>query len=623
MSSKISIAAVLAALAASLSLALAGCGGNGSGSAGGPTTRKGQVQLHIVWPAKPASGGKYIPAYAASLFFELSPVGNPDQIYTLTVNRPSNSAATQDVMFNQLLAAGNYQLAGAARALADAQGATVASGAVPVNVQPGLNPVALTLSSTVKTLQILGQPITVGVGQAPTLQSGAFDPDGNGLLLPDGALKWSVVSGAQFGAITAGGKLTAVAAGVVKVQVAEPVTGVKAVADVTITQQQSTTGLAKSGYPIAGADTGSTGRVAGMGAKGQVAWSFDLKHRGINTPVLGNNNMLFALQQKGIVYGLDATTGVKKWQMTLPNVLGDLSGGSLAVGDDNTLYVGYTYGLQAYDSGTGLPKWNNADFSATGSINLAAGKIYVPSMNQGVGVIDARTGKTVTTYPGLSDSYDVVIANGIAYYITETVGGSTRGADLMAINTATGATAWSKHISIAQFGGYIGGLPVVGTDGTVYVALGDGKLTAFNGLNGSVKGTVDAPMSSTNAKPNIAADGSVYFPQFGTNNVLKTVHYNAALTMKLGSSDTTVKQMSVGPDSTVYGGGFDPQSTNVNQSAVFAFNGLTGTLKWKVGLNAGVEAATSGFGTVSGYPAVAKNGWIYVVSIDQRLYAIK
>src|SRR4051812_36665930 len=85
---------------------LSGCGGSGSGGSNSAATRKGQVQLHIVWPAKSKAVGRYIPPYASSLFFELSPKGNPNTIYTLVVNRPTGSPATQDVTFGQLLSSG-------------------------------------------------------------------------------------------------------------------------------------------------------------------------------------------------------------------------------------------------------------------------------------------------------------------------------------------------------------------------------------------------------------------------------------------------------------------------------------------------------------------------------------
>ena len=120
--------------------------------------------------------------YAASLFFELHAKDNPNLRYTLTANRPSDKPAAQQATFRELLPTGTYKLSGAARALVDAQGAAVASGAVEINVQPGINAVPFTLNSTVKTLPVLGQLLAVEVGQNVMLQSGAFDPDGVGLL---------------------------------------------------------------------------------------------------------------------------------------------------------------------------------------------------------------------------------------------------------------------------------------------------------------------------------------------------------------------------------------------------------------------------------------------------------
>ncbi len=607
---KIIVAAAICSLGA---FGLAGCGGGGSNDS---QTRKGQVRLNISWTDKRAASlsTRYIPVYASSLFFELYPKDNPNQRYTLTANRPPDKPSTQQVTFNELLPSGTYELAGAARALADAQGATVASGAVEINVQPGINAVALTLNSTVKSLLVLGQPLAVGVGQNATLQSGAFDPDGAGLLLPDGALTWSVVSGSQFGSISPGGKLAATAAGTMRVRVAEPVTGVKAEADVVISLQSSTSGLANSGYPKAGADAGNTGQVQGSGAVGQIAWTFDLGGRGVNTPVLGNNNLLFAYQQNGVIFALDATTGAKKWQATLPNMGKAAFGSSLIAGDDNTIYVGYDMGVQAYDAATGLPKWNNSDFQVTGGINLASGKIYAPSLYRGVGVIDARTGTTLTNYPGLTYSNDVVIGSGFAYFTTENPS-NNGGIEFHAVNLATGTLAWKKT------GGISGGVPAVGADGTVYLGLADGTMNAFDGQSGATKASAQAGLGVGFTNPIIASDSTVYFRRRDANFKVQTVHYDAGLTQQLGSSPILVKQLSLGPDATLYGSGFDID--NRDQTSVYALNSQDGTVKWKTPLTAGVLAAPPGDGIVQGYVAVSKTGMVYVVAIDQRLYAIK
>ena len=201
---------------------LSGCG---SGSGTGEHSNLGRVQLRISWPDKNATKSaktRYIPPYAQSLFFELYLKTDPTKRYKLTANRPSDKPSTQTVSFTQLLNEGTYVLAGAARVLADGGGATVASAAKEVVVVAGTNGVDLTLATTIKTISILGQPITVQVGPDVTMLSGAVDPDGRTLLLPNGALQWSVVSGSAFGTITSAGVLSPKAVGTVRIKLLEP-----------------------------------------------------------------------------------------------------------------------------------------------------------------------------------------------------------------------------------------------------------------------------------------------------------------------------------------------------------------------------------------------------------------
>ena len=627
-----------------LAATLVGCGGGGggtshSGNTGGAPApaAQGQVKLHIIWPAKVtgAAAPRYIPAYAASLFFELSPKGNPSQTYTLTVNRPSNAPSTQDVTFTQLLSSGTYELSGVARALADAQGATVASGGVEINVQPGINPVPLTLNSTVKTLLVLGQPISVGVGQTLTLQSGAFDPDGNGLLLPTGALTWSIVSGSQFGTITPAGVLTATKAGTVRVHVAEPVTGVFAEANVTVTGQTSTTGLAASGYPRASADLGNTGLVSGTGATGQVAWTFNLGNRAASTPVLGNNNDLFVVNQDGAVFSLNATTGVKNWKMTLPNTTANtVSGASIMVSSDNTVYVGTSAGVVAYDAGTGLQKWDNVDYGDESftDMTLDSGKVYVPTANLGMGIIDAASGATLPPLPAFSTGNTIThtpaIDNGTIYYVSENYP-QNRGAALFAISLATGATLWSSPITGATGSGFLGTDPVV-KSGTVYVVENDGTLNGLDAQTGAVKYTQSMVTSTGTERPVIGQDGSVYFVQHDStvpplyNYVVK---YSATLSQKSWTSTNTLSQLTVGGDGTVYGTAPDTTpgsgTTPTSDTSLFALNPADGSVKWKVPLNMGLSFSGFDSGSTFGYISVGPSGMVYVGSIDNLVYAIK
>jgi outer membrane protein assembly factor BamB len=603
-----------------------GCGGGQGAGQGANQTRNGQVRLNISWPAKSAAPptSRYIPGYAASLFFELYPKGNPNQRYQLTANRPSDKPTTQQVTFHELLPAGTYELAGAARALPDAQGATVASGAMEIEVKSGMNAVGLTLNSTVRTLLVLGTPINVGIGQDFTLQSGAFDPDGQGLLLPDGALVWSIKTGSQFGAITPGGKLTATAAGTIRVHVEEPVTKVFAEADVTVSTTTTNIGLAASGYPKAGADLGGTGLVQGSGATGIVAWHFDLGTRAVGTPVLGNNNTLFAMNQNGVVFAFNAADGTKLWQATIPNVGNGLINASLVVSDDNTVYAGTAVGVAAFDAATGLQKWLNTDFNCQAALSLFAGKLYVPTSAQGMAIIDARTGATIL--PGLpainndqTYTYDGAIYNGVIYYISESFP-LNRAAKLFAINLTTRAVVWSKDIPNHSGSGYSGSYPIVSSTGTLYFSpyglFNDNDLLALDATTGATIATL--PGSYGSREPGIGQDGSVYFNHTDpVTFITGTAKYNSTLTNQAWKSPPQLMRPSVGTDGTVYGTGPD-KADDQGYDALYALNGTDGTVKWKVPLRSGVFTSH-----VPGATCVAPNGWIYVSATDQQLYAIK
>jgi len=258
-------------------------------------------------------------------------------------------------------------------------------------------------------------------------------------------------------------------------------------------------------------------------------------------------------------------------------------------------------------------------------MTVVGGKLYVPSRDQGVGVIDTRTGVTLTSFPGLTVTYDVAIFNGIIYYVTEQVGAG-RTAKVYAVNIASGATVWSKDIAVPGFGGFSGSFPIVNSLGTVYMGLGDGNLQAFDGGTGAPLASQTAFITPGSVQPCIGSDKSVYFTKINVvTNQFETVRYTSGLDTKVWGAPFTFKEPTVGTDGTVYGAGneLDDMGQQTGMTAVYALNSSDGSQKWKVVLNRGVPAAPPGFGQVPGYAAVGPNGMVYVVSIDQQLYAIK
>jgi outer membrane protein assembly factor BamB len=255
-------------------------------------------------------------------------------------------------------------------------------------------------------------------------------------------------------------------------------------------------------------------------------------------------------------------------------------------------------------------------------MTLVTGKIYVPTHTQGMGVVDARTGATIApALPAINGgdtyTYDGVVHNGVIYYVSE-ANSVPRGAKLFAVNLTTRATVWSKDI---LGNGYLGNNPIVSSTGTLYISAGDTNLLALNAATGSTVASMPG-FNATNREPAIGQDGSVYSNQrLPANSIDGTVKYNSSLSTLAWKSTPQLKQPSVGADGTVYGTGFDTDGSG--NTAVFALRGSDGAVKWKTPLLLGVDAAPPGWGQVPGATCVAKNGWIYVSSIDQQIYAIR
>jgi len=218
---------------------LVGCGG-GKGSS--PVTNQGggRVQMTITWPQRSVANppSRYVPPYAASIFLELYKQDTPQQRYRLLANRPDDRPSTQTVGFEQLLPVGTYAIAAVARSERNGQGATVAAGTALVDVQSGETAnVELVLNSTLRNLEVLNLPLIVKVGATLQAQYRALDPDGKVVLLPPGALVWSLASGSEFGTITPEGLFTGTGDGTARVRVTEQGAGLSAEADVRVADQ--------------------------------------------------------------------------------------------------------------------------------------------------------------------------------------------------------------------------------------------------------------------------------------------------------------------------------------------------------------------------------------------------
>lgn len=206
---------------------MVGCGGSGAGATANT------VKLTIAWPEI----SRYIPPYAKSISFALYSVDAPDiPERVIIANRPDTLPLLQTVEFTGPIPGGQYQLSGLAMTDLDGGGITVGRAVNDFYVQPtGITIVALTLATNLYSIDLVETPLSLSVGQLQQLHVKVMDKDHNQIILPDGALTWSILFGGNRITLDSNGKVTATAPGAAKVRVSEVGAGLQSDGDITVT----------------------------------------------------------------------------------------------------------------------------------------------------------------------------------------------------------------------------------------------------------------------------------------------------------------------------------------------------------------------------------------------------
>jgi outer membrane protein assembly factor BamB len=499
---------------------------------------------------------------------------DPTKRYNLVANRPDNRPSTQTVEFNSLIPEGAYVLAGVARADLGGQGATVASAVSEVQVHADVvASVDLTFQSTLKTIQIQGQPLQVPVGTTLTLTGRALDPDNNVILLPAGALKWTLVSGGAFGSLTSEGVFTATAAGTVHVKLAEAGAGVSAEADIQVVATGGG-GLDSSGWAKPYGDLLNSGRIgSGATATGIQKWKLEgVGNPGLlgvdESPAIASDGNIYVVKDNRVV-AVDPADGSVKWQS---NTIGSILSG-VTLGRDGTIYAvqSENFGIEAIaiDKTTGNRKWATP-------IDTEPSYLKAPAVG----------------------------SNGLVYIQSSRPNGQAGGL-VYALDASTSAIHWQS-----PFGGCYAFGVTIGPDGTLYTAADNGWFYALDGATGAKKWESQTWMRYN--VPAVSANGVIYA------NVYRGLvrAFNASTGQKVWDADIGSGRIAdcpvvVGPDNTVYTGTNNFPGTSAGR--ITAVNGATGAIKWSVTLD--------GF-DVNGM-AVAADGTLYAtIQNSGKLYAL-
>lgn len=195
-----------------LTLVLAGCGGGGSGSEGGGGSKLVKPVVSVAWPA--LARAFEAPETAQSVTFAFS---FETLTKSFTVSRPAGAqSSVQTYVAPEAIPPGSYQL-GATFANQDA----VVTGRALISVvvvddgslaRPDGTPLG-DIAYEGQIREILVPAADIAVGQSRELTFSATTVAGFALAPPPGALRWEIVSGAEFLRLNADGSFTGLAPG--------------------------------------------------------------------------------------------------------------------------------------------------------------------------------------------------------------------------------------------------------------------------------------------------------------------------------------------------------------------------------------------------------------------------
>jgi eukaryotic-like serine/threonine-protein kinase len=306
-----------------------------------------------------------------------------------------------------------------------------------------------------------------------------------------------------------------------------------------------------------------------------------------NPPVsTGDNSLVFITSEKGIVYALDANTGLKKWQYAMTGTA--LYANSSPTYENQIVFTNNANGLlYAIDANTGKELWKVQDKSRSLGVTpvsplVSKGIVY--SGGNGLFAYEATTGKSLWT-ADRSCNTTPALFNDVIY-----LAGSN---NIYTYDAKSGAAKWDQSFLLSSANPAVSG-------GLIYCAT-FGRVFSRNISDGSAKWSFTTGSDSNNASPTIA-DGIAFFSASSTLYALDA-----------NTGDLKWKQ------SGSYGAGPLASSpiTDSNNGLVFAasgsllvaFDAKTGTPKWEV--KAGDNLSS---------PCVA-NGIVFVAGLDGNLYA--
>ncbi|GHO89119.1 outer membrane protein assembly factor BamB family protein [Dictyobacter formicarum] len=220
------------------------------------------------------------------------------------------------------------------------------------------------------------------------------------------------------------------------------------------------------------------GKVSALDADtGELYWTVETEDNLKATPIV-SNDIVYAYSRHA-VYALNAATGQQYWDVTLK---APQQGRPMIA--NNVVYIatgrGHCYAVDA-ERGQKL-----ASYADVGRVHAAIPfdehVVCICAYNEQLYALDMQTGETYWSIPlENSIAYEIEIAHGIAYIITQGVfGNSTARTGLFAIELATGKQVWSVYLK-----NEVDATPLV-VGGIVYLTTKSAELYMLDAQNGKL-----------------------------------------------------------------------------------------------------------------------------------------
>jgi len=193
--------------------------------------------------------------------------------------------------------------------------------------------------------------------------------------------------------------------------------------------------------------TGGDGKLYSLsGESGKVLWTYDLRNPVSSRPRIKGED-LYVVTSDDAILSLEAKTGKWQWHYRRRNASGPSIHGAtqpLVIGD--TLWVGFADGaLVALSRKEGKVLWEkqlntNKRFSGLNAELVEGdGVVYVPTYDQALYALNAKTGSPIWVKEGMGGSRKVTLSHGVLY------APSSQG-KLFALDPKTGKEFWNFEL---------------------------------------------------------------------------------------------------------------------------------------------------------------------------------